>query len=287
MAERLSGVTQVRFFDTLAKEFQKVKEELVERLRQIHEHVLNSGVCAASFVGAEGRLQSIEEYISTLPSRSTGARGTGAPRVDGGEELQAPPREALAVPSEVAFVASAFPAVAANHPDAPVLLVLSVALSFGYLWEEIRAKGGAYGVRATYNLLNGIYSFSSYRDPRIKETMDTYKRVFDFVMREMDLSPEAVERAVIGTLKTMDYPVRPSQAAGVALGRFLSGETPAFRRNFRKRLLSVDGEDLRRVCEEILRPAYKRAHFCVISGKSQIADANRRLGRNRLKVTEL
>jgi len=90
----------------------------------------------------------------------------------------------------------------------------------------------------------------------------------------MDLSPGAVEQAVIGTVKTLDQPIRPGQAVGMALSRYLRNETAEHRRRFRARLLSLAGDDVRRVAADLLGPALARAPVCVISSRERLTEAN-------------
>ena len=143
--------------------------------------------------------------------------------------------EAVATPADVAYVAKAFPTIAADHPDAPALMLLGLNLSYGYLWEQVRVKGGAYGARAGFDPLNGGFGFSSYRDPNIHSTLAAFANSFAYVTDVMDLSPAGVEQAIIGTVKTLDLPIRPGRAVGTALGRYLSGTVAAFRHPFRSR----------------------------------------------------
>jgi len=93
----------------------------------------------------------------------------------------------------------------------------------------------------------------------------------------MDLSPPAIEQAIIGTLKALDQPIRPGQAVAIALSRHVRGETPEFRRRFRKRLLSLTGEDVRRTGAEVLAPAFVTAPVCVLASRERLAAANKTL----------
>ena len=48
-----------------------------------------------------------------------------------------------------------------SDPDPGFLL--SVHLSYGYLWNEVRVKRGAYGVRASDDWGNGLFCLTRYR----------------------------------------------------------------------------------------------------------------------------
>jgi Zn-dependent M16 (insulinase) family peptidase len=53
----------------------------------------------------------------------------------------------------------------------------SLALRYlrtGYLWDNVRVIGGAYGGFCNFNPTTGLFSFLSYRDPNLAKTLDTY-----------------------------------------------------------------------------------------------------------------
>ncbi len=283
LAERLGGITQVRMYDRLAAEVDKRPEGIVERLSRLREFLLGRGRVTVSFVGESRDRVILDEWLKRLYSgmRDEAPREDGAPFTPSLRVC-----EGIATPADVAFVAKALPAVSMNHPDAPALLLLGVHLSYGYLWNEVRVRRGAYGVRAGYDSANGVFSFTSYRDPCVKETLDAFQGVFRHIEEEMDLSPPAVEQAIIGSLKALDQPVRPGQAVSLALSRHLRGETPELRRRFRERLLSLSAEDIRRTAQEILAPAFVSGPVCVLSSRERLATANEIL-EPALSVTDL
>jgi Zn-dependent M16 (insulinase) family peptidase len=274
LAERLGGITQLRMYDHLVAEIDKKPEAIVEKLSRIREFLLARGRVIISFVGEQQDRQILDGWLEGFLNEMR----NGAPREEKADftpTLES--KEGIATPADVAFVAKAVPTVSSNHPDAPGLLLLSVHLSYGYLWNEVRVKRGAYGVRASYDSGNGVFSFTSYRDPCVKETLDAFQGVFQHIADEMDLSPPAIEQAIIGTLKALDQPIRPGQAVGIALSRHVRGETPEFRRRFRKRLLSLTGEDIRRTGADLLAPAFATAPVCVLSSRERLAAANKTL----------
>jgi Zn-dependent M16 (insulinase) family peptidase len=284
ISERVGGITQVRFFDHIAEHFDAMRDEIVEKLDRIRDFLLASGRVSASFVGDFEQFERTRDFLSVFLHK---LREETPPEVRGSFSPVPGTRDGLATPADVAFVAQAFPAIGAVHADAPAVQLLCIQLSLGYLWEEIRMKRGAYGARAGFSPLNGVLSLSSYRDPFIKETLDAFSGVFRHVENNLDLTPWAVEQAIIGTVKTLDRVIRPGKAVGLALGQYLCGETKEFRKSFRARLLALTGEDLRRVNAEIHAPALKDAPVCVISSREKLAAANEAMGESGLTITDL
>ena len=284
LEERLAGVTQVRLFDRLADDFDSLRDEMVEKLSRIRSFILGKGRLILSFVGGEAQLGQVRGHLAGMLDRFRDETPTREPS-DFGPAPET--REGIATPADVAFVARAFPAVSMDERGAPELLLLGTNLSYGFLWDKIRVQGGAYGVRAGYDTLNGTFSISSYRDPFIRETLEVYGGVVAYIREQMDLSPGSVEQAIIGTVKTLDRPIRPGQAVSTALNRHLSGLTPEFRRSFRARLLALTGDDIRWACDKILAPGLERSPTCVLSSREKLAAANEELGGGALEISDL
>ncbi len=273
LSERVGGVTQVRFYERLAEHIEDQIPDTVARLKRIHAAVLRRDRLHASVLGdADGLRRVADWYGALLDAMADGGRQS--PGEADADVTALSDRVGLALPAEVAFVARAFRAVGAADPLAPALLVLAHALSFDYLWHEVRAKRGAYGCQAHYNQGQGLFSFASYRDPCIRETLDTYAAVPRVVAEEFDLSDDAVEQCIIGAVKVLDRPIRPGSAVAAAMMRHLTGVTWEKRVRFRESLLSVTGDELRRAAETIIAPGLATAPTCVLSSHTRLDKAN-------------
>jgi Zn-dependent M16 (insulinase) family peptidase len=155
--------------------------------------------------------------------------------------------------------------VALDHPDAPALQVLGNFLRNGYLHRAVREQGGAYGVSAGYHGDSGTFRFFSYRDPRFEETFADFDRALDWLARTRH-SERTLEEAILGVISAID---RPGSPAGEAITAFYAGlfrRTPAFRRAFRRRILEVSLNDLKRVADTYL--VTERASRAAISNVS-------------------
>ena len=178
-------------------------------------------------------------------------------------------REAWLTTTEVSFCARAFPAVPQAHPDAPALRVLGPYLRNTTLHRTIREQGGAYGAGASYRADTGTFRFHSYRDPRIAGTFSDFgvavRRILDEPQDEAHL-----EEAILGVISELD---RPSSPAGEAIGSYFGsrhGRDPAQRRRYRRAMLGVTLDDLRRVAERYLAP--EQARDAVVTNEDLLAD---------------
>lgn len=270
--ERLRGITGIRFFDRLVRRFDRDYSLTFEKLAEIRSILQNRRRVTVSVLGAPDSVETIHRWTEGLLAEM-GDRPI--PEMRDGSSPVAGLMEGIAVPAEIAFVARSQPAVSFTDPAAPALFLLSKNISYGYLWEEVRVKGGAYGSSASYSTSRGTFSLSSYRDPGIAGTLRVYDGIFDYIEDKMDLSQPGMEQAIIGTLKYLDRPIRPEQAVDLALLRHLTGRTPERIREFRRRLFSLNGEDIRKASAEILRPGLKNSSVCVITSREKLEAANR------------
>lgn len=159
--------------------------------------------------------------------------------------------EAWLTNSQVNFCAMAFPTVPAGHADAAALSVLAGFLRNGFLHRAIREQGGAYGGGATQDAGSASFRFYSYRDPRLEETLDDYRRSIDWMLKGGHEYAQ-LEEAILGVISSLDKPASPAGAAKQAFHNELFGRTREERAAFRKRVLEVSLEELRQVTERYL-----------------------------------
>lgn len=269
LKERFAGFSVVRLFDKHADNFNA--DELSSAMQSIQKKLTQGKRLRMSVGGNDESVKLMQEWlektISKMGSTPITACALDLPEINDN-------RAGIAVPCDVAFVAKAFPSIPATHELSAALAVISLNLSFGYLWNEVRVKRGAYGCRAAHNGLHGIYGFSSYRDPSINETFEVYDNAFSYILNEMDLSKAGLEQAIIGTVKTLDIPWRPAQVVSAAMSRNISGSTYESRYEFRQRLLDLDVEKIRKAVNEILLPESKKSACCVLSSNEKLNVAN-------------
>ena len=85
-------------------------------------------------------------------------------------------------------------------------------LSYDYLWNNVRVKGGAYGCMCSFSGVDGDVYFTSYRDPNLKETNQVYEDIPKF-LESFTADERDITKNIIGTISTLDTPLTP-QAKG-------------------------------------------------------------------------
>ena len=90
-------------------------------------------------------------------------------------------------------------------------MLATTILSNPYLYELIRAKGGAYGAGLTISK-NGLLSAYSYRDPNILKTIENFDKISDLT-KNIDISKRDFENQKISSMGSILRPKSPSTLA--------------------------------------------------------------------------
>lgn len=264
---RMYGVLQPRLYRDLAEDFAERREELVARLEAIRDHLRGGARFVFSFTGSTRGYERVREAAG----RFAAARPADPPAAVDPRALALEPLAptGYAVPVDMAFCSLCFPAPHRCVSSAAALEVGGLLLSRGYLWDEVRAKGGAYGVRCEWNGGSKWWTLSSYRDPRVRETLDIFRTLADHVRGECWPS-EDVQSSIIGVAKDAMRPVRPDSATGLALWRHLCGETPELREERYRALLDLRPGEVREALLEVLEAGLPQGRSAVVGSRERL-----------------
>lgn len=270
-----SGVPQTALLCALAERCDGL-EDLRRHLEQLRQFLLRQATLCVSFTGARNAAATTRAWVAALgvtgdlESAGTDHVALGLPTGQRGL------REGLAFMADVAYCASSFVAPQATQPEYPAIRLLSHLLSFDYLWEEVRVKGGAYGGMCHYQAGAGAFELMSYRDPNVKRTLDVYAQVREYVARK-EWSDRDIERAMIGCAKNDSTPIRPGWATGAALWRHLGRLTEDLRRKRREDLLATTAKDVRNGALKMFDAEFAQRNTCVLSSRQRLEAANREM----------
>ena len=92
--------------------------------------------------------------------------------------------EGYKIPSPVSYVARIGNYKTAGYAFTGIMDTLGSILDYGYLWNQIRVKGGAYGAMSFYGPTTGNVAFLSYRDPNVGATNDVFNGIPEYQQRE-------------------------------------------------------------------------------------------------------
>lgn len=210
----------------------KAPEKLIDTIKSLSSRMICTSRLYASVTSTGSA--SVEPLLSALPT------GEKPACEDMSFKLDIPEKQGIIIPSGVSYSAMAFPD---NSADRAVLNVLFRALSLEYLWNEVRVKGGAYGTGA-FIAPTGELSFFSYRDPSPAATLDIYRKAADFINDYCSGAPD-ITQYIISSIAKDEPLMSDGNKSRKADGLWFRGITYAERAAEKKRMLSVDPEQLR------------------------------------------
>lgn len=152
-------------------------------------------------------------------------------------------REAFTLNSQVNYIAKGGNFKALNKAYTGDMAVLANVISNLYLHREIRAKGGAYGAGIRIAKSGNVATYS-YRDPHVKETIQAYDTIGDF-LRALELSDRDLADMIIGVMNTFDPHMAPAAYGILDFKRFLNGTSVESLEALRREALATTVEALR------------------------------------------
>lgn len=262
ISEQLGGVDFYRFLRDLLDHFDERTGELCDKLRELQQRIFTSTGTVASFTGSD------EDY-----ARYWAAAGTLglAPRTAPAKELYVPmpedKHEAFVIPSDVCYLGQSADPRTLGIATSGSWGVAANALSYGYLWNEIRVKGGAYGCgfRAAADRQLAFYT---YRDPAIDPSIDRIAGAGAW-LGELDTDRDTFEGYIVSTVSSNDAPVKPYALTKRLNGAYFSKRTPGYREQLRSEMLATTPERLRELGSDVAQVAEK-APRCVFGGREII-----------------
>lgn len=178
--------------------------------------------------------------------------------------------EGIMTPGKVQYVAAGGNFRKFGHDFHGSMKVLETILRYEYLWTKIRVQGGAYGATARFDR-NGTMFFASYRDPKLKESLQAYYDMPQW-LKTLDLPERELTKYIIGTISGMDTPLTNSMRLDHASSCYMKNITTEMRQQLRNEILEVTNTNLQKlgkVVEDTLSDKYR----CVV-GSSQSIEAN-------------
>ena len=242
----LAGIQAIKALDDSHKDSVAVKQT-AKLFASIHDKIKAATKSYMLTLEADKVDESIAEFDEVWQqAESTSGGAFTLP------EIKQQTKQMWIANTQVNFCAKAYPTVTMEHADAAALSVLGGFLRNGYLHTAIREQGGAYGGGATQDSNTAAFKFYSYRDPRLAETLVDFDKAIDWML-ENNHEDRQLEEAILGVIGSMDKPGSPAGEAKSAFHDGLHGRTREKLQQFRKQVLAVSMDDLKRVTDSYLK----------------------------------
>lgn len=269
LKEAMGGVDFYRFLCGLIDNFDERFDALQSRLRDVCSRVFTKRDVVASFTGSKADREIFFHMAGDFGLPGEARIFDGKPSTPAfGEKIPEPvmKREAFIVPSDVCYVAKGSD-VGALGAYAGEWQVLASALSFDYLWNEVRVKGGAYGV-GFRRTPEGFGRFYSFRDPAVDPTLERFDAAGSW-LASFDPSEEEMEGYIVSTVASHDAPAKPRQVARRQDAQFFCEKPAGYRERLRAEKLATTPEKLR-ACSTALDEVAQRGSICVFGGEDVV-----------------
>ncbi|MCY6957264.1 insulinase family protein [Clostridium brassicae] len=260
-----------KFLCDLDKNFDSKSDEIIKNLEEVKNLVFNKQDMIVSYTGEE---KDYNNFVNNFKSFSNNLRN---------EKLQSNKyvfdssniNEGIMIPSKVQYVTKGGDLKKAGYEQTGKLMVLANILQGGYLWNNIRIKGGAYGTSMDLNNSNVI--FSSYRDPNLKETLDIIDGIPEYLSK-FDASEQEMTNFIIGTIGKMDAAnnfinsmLGPAGDAMIADSLYISETKQEDMQKEREEIISTTAEDIRNFAK-VIDTLLKQDYLCVVGGETKIKE---------------
>ena len=264
--ERVKGIRYYHFIEKLEEDFRKNPKNLGEKLTALSKKLLEGkNLCVA--VGGDLEIYRKEKVsLSDFLAKHFSEKEEWEESVFAAGEGE---RKAWITPSQVNYVARVGSFRDEALPYTGALKVMKNALTFDFLWKNIREKGNAYGVMSGFGRSGESYVVS-YRDPHVGRSYEVYKKIADY-LRNFEATELEMTKFIIGAISEMDTPKPAYTKFLLGLSCTLSHLTNEDLQREREEVLSANPETIRELSAYIEK-AFSAEILCTIGNGQKIEE---------------
>lgn len=266
----LTGVSFYRFIDHLYNHYEELCDECIDIMKALLSKIFNRDNLIVSITcNAEGYAE-YEKCESVLIQRLFEKDNSKLPAMpEVYEQKRGKLNEGFTTPGKVQYVARSGNFINNGYKYSGGLKILRTILGYGYLWQNVRVTGGAYGASCGFTITGNGY-FSSYRDPKLAATNDVFANVPAYI-RSFDVDEREMTKYIIGTMSDEDAPITPSTKGRVAFSHYITGVTDDMRQKERDEILSAGPETIRGYAD-LIQSVIDDDYLCVVGSESAIEE---------------
>lgn len=254
--EYVGGYESGIYEKNLEKNFEKEIDTFIQECELYQEVLFSKARCTASITG-EDQLSFVEKFVDGLYNVDAQPAKMHYP-------LLKDKKEFIQITGGVSYSAINQNIEETGGKYSPKLNVLSHLLTYDYLWNEVRVKGGAYGTGFAVNQ-NGNIGAYSYRDPDVTNAINAYKHVYERVA-SLASSNEDLTQMIIGTIASSEPLLSPLSKVRVADRFYFTNVTYEDRKNNRKSIIETTGEELSTYAD-VFKKALDEGCICVVGNE--------------------
>ena len=263
--ELVAGVSFYRILKEFEEHFDKHAATIRMNLERLMKAVFDPSQLIVSFTCEQEGMQYLEKSLPEIVRDMPVSEFANSPivRVKPLGRLN----EGFKTAGQVQFVAQVGTCRDIMEEVPGAFIILRQIMGYDYLWQNIRVKGGAYGCSGLFKR-NGGMAFTSYRDPNLKNTLDVYAGIPEY-LRNFTADEEAMTKYIIGTLSIIDTPLTPSLSGSFGMQVYMSGQTMEAMQKTRDEILDATDADIRALAPYV-ESALQQNYICVVGSEGAI-----------------
>ncbi|MBP3568786.1 MAG: insulinase family protein [Lachnospiraceae bacterium] len=263
--EATKGIEYYEFIKNITMNLEEKSNEVTEGLERVARQLFTRENLIISLICEEDGKKLFEENVDNIIEAMYPAAE--------GKELHMPcvkKNEGFKTPGQVQYVIRSGNFLDAGVPYHGSYEVLQTLLGYGYLWNEIRVKGGAYGGGISINGLTGNAFTYSYRDPNLAETNRIYEGMPEYV-ENFEADEREMTKNILGTMSNVDAPMTPRTEGLRSFTAYLTGRTLEDVQKTRDEILATTAEDIRRT-KPMLTAMLAAECICTVGSAAKVEE---------------
>jgi Zn-dependent M16 (insulinase) family peptidase len=272
VSEQMGGIEYLLFLRRLAEEIESDWPAVVERLEAVRRLLVRRPNMITNVTLDQDNYTAfapqLAGFLSALPMETAGKSTWTLPDM--------PENEGLSIPAQVNYVGKGANLYELGYTLHGSISVIANHLRTSYLWEKIRVQGGAYGGFCAFDRKSGVFSYLSYRDPNLVETLTSYDGTPDF-LRRLEVSDDDLTRSIIGAIGAIDAYLLPDAKGFTSLTRYLTGDSDETLQQYRDEVLATTAADFHQLADA-LDAVRDQGQVVVMGSPDALAAANQQRG---------
>lgn len=259
--EGFNGYEAGNYMKLLSEHYEKNIEDFLNEIVLFKENLFTKSRLIASVSGSSN-LPEVERLIQALPD-------SDAKRCNVRYPLLTEEKEGIVIPSQVGYCAYGSSYKNTDFRYKGSVRVMAQILTYGYLWNEVRVKGGAYGTGFASSP-NGNYATWSFRDPTPENSIEIAKAETDYILSLVENKTDLTS-FIISAIAAGEPVLSPMQKIRSGDIRYITHTSYEDRKQLRYEMLHTTLEDLKEAALA-LREGNQKAVSCVIGSKDSIGE---------------
>ena len=264
LLDEISGIDYLKFIMNLSKNFDSLKDELVQNLEFLAKNIFRKDNLLVSITADNENYNKVSNSFAKFNVLSN-VCDIKFNYVFKENILN----EGFKTPSNVQYVARVGNFVDKGYEYSGAINVFKKALSTEYLWIKVRVDGGAYGCMTNFGF-NGNAYFVSYRDPNISKTNKVYDEIIDFIDK-FNKTEEEMTKYIIGAFGDMDAPLSPRGKGDNSLVNYFMGRSIDDIVKQRQEMIECTDKDIRNL-KDLIKSVLDYNVICVIGNENKIEE---------------